>query len=143
MESWERHFSIVLGICLMIFGGWLDSVYMYWINYVIWFSVGLVSTVIEIRNDIQIVYYFHVTLYNYIQTNVLKYILQASLIFGICEQLNTFCRRLLIFSICEQLQFLKIDNPSSLYRPVFFVSNCCPNKFNKNIPISLHTSALS
>ena len=28
-ESWERHFSIVLGICLMIFGGWLDLVPFY------------------------------------------------------------------------------------------------------------------
>ena len=49
------------------------------LDYVIWFLVGSVSAVVEIKSDIQIIYYFHVTLYNYVQTIVLKYFLQAFL----------------------------------------------------------------
>ena len=47
--------------------------------------------------------------------------------------LSTFFRRFLIFSICGPLQFLKVDSPSFLYKPRFFVLYCCPNKFNKKI----------
>ena len=46
--------------------------YMYWLDYVIWFLAGSVSAVVEIKNDIQIIYYFHITLNNYVQTFVLK-----------------------------------------------------------------------
>ena len=48
---------------------------MYALDYVIWFLVGSVSLVIEINSDIQIIYYFHVKLYNYVQTIVAKYFL--------------------------------------------------------------------
>ena len=53
--------------------------------------------------------------------------------------LNTFCRCFLIFSTCGPLQFLKIDSPSFLYKPMFFLTYCRPNKFIKNIPLSSYT----
>ena len=63
------------------FGNLLNDIWkmvrfeMYTLDCVIWFLVGSVSAVVEIKSDIQIIYYFHITLYNYVQTIVLKYFL--------------------------------------------------------------------
>ena len=38
--------------------------------------------------------------------------------------LSTFFRRFIVFSICRPLQFLKVDSPSFLYKPRFFVLYC-------------------
>ena len=48
---------------------------MYVLDYVICFFVVSISAVVKIKSDIQIIYYFHVTLYTYVQTIVLKYFL--------------------------------------------------------------------
>ena len=55
--------------------------------------------------------------------------------------LNIFCRCFLIFSICGPLQFLKVDNSSYLYKPMYFALYCCPSKFNKNTYQFTHLSA--
>ena len=60
------------------FGNLLNDIWrmvrfdVYVLDYVIWFLVGSVSAVVVIKSDIQIIYYFHVTLCNYVQTIVLK-----------------------------------------------------------------------
>ena len=70
----------------------------YILDYCICFLVGLVS-------DIQIIYYFHVTVYNYVHTIVLK----------------TFCKCFCIFSISRPLKLIKIYNFLPLRTPTFFV----------------------
>ena len=63
---------------------------LYLLDYVIWFLIGSVSAVVEIKSDILMLHFI---------------ITSKSLL------LNTFSRR--IFSICGPLQFLKNDDPSS------------------------------
>ena len=63
------------------FGNLLNDIWrvfrfgIYVLDYVIWFLVGSLSAVVQLKSDIQIVYYFHITLYNYVQTIGLKYFL--------------------------------------------------------------------
>ena len=134
------------------FGNLLNDIWrmvrfnMYVLDYAIWFLVGSVSAVVEIKSDIQIIYYFmvHSIITSLKVTSKLFTIfMEHSIITSKPLFLNTFCRRFLIFFICGPLQSLKIDNTSSLYKPTFFVSYCCPNKFNKNIPVNSHTFAAS
>ena len=79
----------------------------YIFDYCICFLVGLVS-------DIQIIYYFHITVYNYVQTIVLK----------------TFCKCFFIFSISRPLQLIKIYNFLPLCTSLFFVF-CIPTNSMK------------
>ena len=48
---------------------------IYILDYVIWSLVGSVSIVVEIKSDIEIIYYLHATLYNYVCAIVLEYFL--------------------------------------------------------------------
>ena len=96
---------------------------MYVLDYVSWFLVGSVSTALRLNVTSK-----------YFTIFMLHSIITSRSLF-----LNTFCRYFLIFCICGPLQFLKIDSPSSLYKPMFFVSCCHPNKFNNKYLI-VHTS---
>ena len=45
------------------------------LDYVIWFLVGLENAAVEIKSNVQIIYYLHIALYDYVKTIVLKYFL--------------------------------------------------------------------
>ena len=56
------------GAFFYCFGNLLNDIWrmvrfdMYVIDYVIWFLVGSIGAIVEIKSGIQIIYYFHITL---------------------------------------------------------------------------------
>ena len=65
--SFKERFSIVLGIWSIIIGGWLYV----GLCYVVFGRVSKCRR--SDKSDIQIIYYFYITFYNYVQTIVVKY----------------------------------------------------------------------
>ena len=49
------------------------------LDFTIWFLIGSVSANVEMKSEIEAIYYFHVVVYNYVQTIALKYILKVFL----------------------------------------------------------------
>ena len=95
--SFKERFSIALRIWSIIIGGWLYV----GLCYVVFGRVSKSRR--SDKSDIQIIYYFYITLYNYVQTIVVKYFFQ---LFHNLFHLQT-------------TTILKTDNPLSIYKPIF------------------------
>ena len=129
--SFKERFSIVLGIWSIIIGGWLYV----GLCYVVFGRVSKSRR--SDKSDIQIIYYFYITLYNYVQTIVVKYFFQ--LFHNLFHFADHYSIKyfLQLFHNLFHLQttaVLKTDNPLSIYKPIFFCiilpSQQIPQKYN-------------